>query len=195
MAVYLEIWTQSGMEPFALEGGRLTLGRGEGNDIRIDDEKVSRTHAVLERTGASWCIRDVSSSNGTFVNGTRITAERPLEANEEILVGTTRILYRATGSRTQQRTVAAAGHKLPVLTPRELDVLSALCAPLLSAEPYPEPASTKEIAATLVVSEAAVRQHLLRLYDKFGILEEDDRRRGRLAREALRVGAVSRHQA
>lgn len=195
MAVYLEIWTQSGMEPFALEGGRLTLGRGEGNDIRIDDEKVSRTHAVLERTGASWCIRDLSSSNGTFVNGTRISAERPLEANEEILVGTTRILYRATSSTTQQRTVAATGHKLPALTPRELDVLSALCAPLLSAEPYPEPASTKEIAATLVVSEAAVRQHLLRLYDKFGILEEDDRRRGRLAKEALRVGAVNRHRA
>jgi DNA-binding CsgD family transcriptional regulator len=180
------------MVPFALEGERLTLGRGEGNDIRLDDEKVSRIHAVLERAGGSWTIRDLSSSNGTFVKGVRITTERPLEANEEILVGTTRMVYRATGSSTEQRTVAATGSELPVLTPRELDVLAALCTPLLSAAPYPEPATTKEIAATLVVSEAAVRQHLLRLYDKFGIVDDDDRRRGRLAREAMRLGAVAR---
>jgi predicted component of type VI protein secretion system len=192
MAFYLEIWTPSGMVPFALEGVRATLGRGEGNDIRVDDAQVSRSHAVLERAGSSWCIRDLSSSNGTFVNGTRISSERPLMANEEIRVGATRILYRVTGLATGRRTAGATSQGVPLLTPRELDVLSALCAPLLSVEPYPEPASTKDIAATLVVSEAAVRQHLLRLYDKFGIVEGGDRRRGQLAREALRLGAVGR---
>jgi predicted component of type VI protein secretion system len=182
------------MESVALEGERLTMGRAEGNDIRLADDQVSRSHAVLERVGTTWSIRDLLSSNGTFVNGTRITAERPLGANDEIRVGETRIMFRMTGRGTEQRTVAATGTELPLLTNRERDVLQALCAPLLSTAPYPEPATTKEIAAALVVSEAAVRQHLLRLYDKFGIFDEEDRRRSRLAREALRLGAISRRR-
>jgi DNA-binding CsgD family transcriptional regulator len=47
------------------------------------------------------------------------------------------------------------------------------------------------VAARLAVSEAAVKQHLLHLYDKFGIYGSGDRRRVRLANEALRRGAVS----
>jgi DNA-binding NarL/FixJ family response regulator len=78
-----------------------------------------------------------------------------------------------------------------MLTAREQDVLDALCAPLLSTDRFPEPATTKTIAADLFVSEAAVRQHLLRLYDKFAIHDNDDRRRSRLAKEAIRMGAVS----
>lgn len=57
--------------------------------------------------------------------------------------------------------------------------------------PFSEPASTRDIAAALVVSEAAVKQHLSNLYDKFGIFTGTDRRRVRLANEALRRGAVS----
>ena len=92
----------------------------------------------------------------------------------------------------EKRTAADSGSLVPALTPREVDVLKALCAPLLSNDPYPEPASTKEIAASLVVSEPAVRQHLLRLYDKFGILEEEQHKRSRLAKGALLFGVVSR---
>jgi predicted component of type VI protein secretion system len=189
---FLEIWTEAGLEPIPLDGVRFTVGRSDGNDVRLIDEKASRSHAVLELVGKSWCIRDLSSSNGTFVNGARITTERPLEPNDEIRVGDTRILYRSTSSTTEHRTVASTGLSLPTLTPRERDVLEALCAPLLSNAPYPEPATTKEIAGTLVVSEAAVRQHLLRLYDKFGIPDNEDRRRSQLAREAINAGAVTR---
>ena len=51
-------------------------------------------------------------------------------------------------------------------------------------------ASVREIAAALVVTEAAVKQHLLHLYDKFEIAETGERRRVRLAREAIRRRAV-----
>ena len=65
-----------------------------------------------------------------------------------------------------------------------------MCQPLLSGDPFTEPASIREIAAALVVSDAAVKQHLANLFDKFGLVE-GDRRRVRLANAALSSGAVS----
>jgi DNA-binding NarL/FixJ family response regulator len=77
------------------------------------------------------------------------------------------------------------------LTRRERDVLLALCRPVLDGDVFTEPASVREIAAALVVTEAAVKQHLLHLYDKFGIDDPGTRRRLLLAREAMRRGAHS----
>ena len=78
----------------------------------------------------------------------------------------------------------------PVLTRRERDVLVALCQPLLAGDPFTEPASIREIATALVVSDAAVKQHLANLFVKFEILD-GERRRVRLANAALSTGAVS----
>jgi tetratricopeptide (TPR) repeat protein len=79
----------------------------------------------------------------------------------------------------------------PDLTRRERDVLIALCRPALEGEVFTEPASVGQIAAALVVTDAAVKQHLSHLYDKFAIAETGERRRVRLAREAIRRGAVT----
>ena len=76
------------------------------------------------------------------------------------------------------------------LTRRERDVLSALCRPLLGDDLVAQPASVKEMAAELVVTEAAVKQHLLHLYDKLGIEAGGERRRVALARTALQLGLV-----
>jgi hypothetical protein len=69
-------------------------------------------------------------------------------------------------------------------------VLIALCAPLASGDVFTEPATVREIAATLVVSENAIKQHLQSLADKFGI-EGPERRRSRLANAALDAGVVT----
>jgi hypothetical protein len=76
-----------------------------------------------------------------------------------------------------------------LITPRQRDVLVALCRPLSSGDPFPQPSSVRQIAAALVVTEAAVKQHLLSLYDSLGIADGDNRRL-RLAIEAIRLGAV-----
>ena len=73
----------------------------------------------------------------------------------------------------------------PDLTRRELDVLVALCRPAATAQVCVEPASVREIAHEFVVTDAAVKQHLQHLYDKFGIAETEPRRGLALAREAL----------
>lgn len=79
----------------------------------------------------------------------------------------------------------------PSLTPREREVLIELCRPALTDAAFSEPASIREIAKALFVTEAAVKQHMLRLYDKFGIDAGVTRRRLRLANEAIKRRIVS----
>ena len=82
----------------------------------------------------------------------------------------------------------SATKEMPLLTRREQDVLAALCEPLAADRPVAMPASIRDIAAELVVTEAAVKQHLLNLYDKFEIAEGTESRRITLAREAVLRG-------
>jgi hypothetical protein len=67
--------------------------------------------------------------------------------------------------------------------------VTSLCRPALSDEAFVAPATAREIAADLVVTEAAVKQHLLRLYQKFRI-PEGTNRRVRLANEVVTLGLV-----
>ena len=78
---------------------------------------------------------------------------------------------------------------VPELTRRERDVLVSLCRPALSDEAFAVPATAHQIAADLVVTEAAVKQHLLRLYQKFRV-PEGPNRRTRLANEVVALGLV-----
>ena len=80
--------------------------------------------------------------------------------------------------------------RVATLTPREREVLLALCGPMFSGDVFREPATVRQIAAELVVTEAAVKQHLSRLYDKFGI-HDTEGRRTRLANAAIQRGSVS----
>lgn len=191
MPAFLEVWSDSGAQLVPLEGGRVTLGRASSNDVPLPwDTKASRLHAVLEELPAGWCMRDLSSRNGTFLNGARVDRDRPLASGDEIRIGGTRLVFR--GERTAvDPGVTEGAERPPELTPRERDVLLALFRPALAGEVFSEPASTRDMAKVLSVSEPAVKQHLLRLYDKFGIYEGGERRRVRLANEALRRGAVT----
>ena len=65
-----------------------------------------------------------------------------------------------------------------------------LCRPLVSDDPFPAAASVRRMAQELFVTEAAIKQHLQNLYDKFAIPTEGERR-VRLANEAIRRGAVT----
>jgi DNA-binding CsgD family transcriptional regulator len=189
MGAYLEVWTATGRELVALEAGRLTVGADPGNDLALPaDPTLSRLHAALERYGAGWCVRDLDSRNGTFVNGQRVWRERPLRPGDELRVGATRLVYRgeAPGGTSTQ-----ASQPAPELTRREREVLVVLCRTVLGGAAFTEPASIREIADALVVTQAAVKQHLAHLYDKFGITGGGERRRVRLANEALRRGAVT----
>lgn len=55
--------------------------------LPINDDTVSRRHAELTPDGGEWYIRDLSSQNGTYLNGTRITGRRRLHPGDQIRVG------------------------------------------------------------------------------------------------------------
>ncbi|KMO84167.1 peptide-binding protein [Mycolicibacterium chubuense] len=196
MSSHLEVFTPSGRELVPLAGQRVTLGKASGNDIALEhDATVSRLHAVFENLGAAWSIRDMGSRNGTYLNGEKLTAERVLHSGDEVRVGKSRLIFwmvreSAAGGRDEATVSAAPVEGPPRLTRREYDVLVVLCRPLVSDDPFPEPASVRAMAGELYVTEAAVKQHLQNLYDKFAIPSEGDRR-VRLANEALRRGAVT----
>ena len=83
---------------FPLQGdGPWKLGRGEEVEIRLSDPKVSRLHAELSLTPLGLEIRDLGSTNGTFVNGTRITEPQMLRDGDLIEVGDSslRVVYPA----------------------------------------------------------------------------------------------------
>jgi pSer/pThr/pTyr-binding forkhead associated (FHA) protein len=185
----LEIWALEGIRRVELGGGRVSVGKGAANDIVLDDGTVSRLHASLDEFDEGWCVNDLGSSNGTFVNGERIWGARRLRHGDEIRVGRSRLLFRSTADAVAPRT--EVDEEAPTLTARERDVLVVLCRPLLARDLFTEPASIREIATELVVSEAAVKQHLANLFDKFGLPAEVSHRRTRLANAAIRSGAVT----
>jgi transcriptional regulator with PAS, ATPase and Fis domain len=55
-----------------LEGATLTLGRAANADVVVDASGVSRQHAELRRQGPIYALRDLGSTNGTYVNGVRV---------------------------------------------------------------------------------------------------------------------------
>ena len=58
---------------FDLDKDVLSLGREAGNDLIIEDPQISRRHACLTRQGNSYRLEDLGSTNGTFVNGSRVS--------------------------------------------------------------------------------------------------------------------------
>jgi diguanylate cyclase (GGDEF)-like protein len=77
---------------FQIGSSVTVLGRGERSDVRLDDDGVSRRHAELVRLDdGAVQIRDLGSTNGTFVNGERV-AERVLEDDDRVALGTTTLL-------------------------------------------------------------------------------------------------------
>lgn len=67
----------------------LTIGRHPESDLVIQDDYSSTHHARLVPNGASWLLEDLSSTNGTFVNGRRLTHSSPLAPGVPVRIGTT----------------------------------------------------------------------------------------------------------
>ena len=110
---------------------------------------------LFEHVGDVWTVRDVGLRNGTFVNSTRLLAERTLRDGDEVLIGRTRLIFRDPGRRAGPTTERL--QPPPTLTAREHEVLVRLCRPLLLGNAFTAPASVREIAAGLVVTPAAVK--------------------------------------
>jgi hypothetical protein len=173
---------------FRLRPDVTTIGRGQSADIRFDHPSVSKLHAEIVRRGPYAYVSDLGLSRyGTRVNG-KVVAQRLLENGDVLTFGSQRC--RVGGLAAEQLPESELRRPAtPELTRRELDVVAALCKPALSEEAFVSPATARDIAADLVVTEAAVKQHLLRLYQKLHI-PAGPNRRVRLANEIVALGLV-----
>ena len=70
----------------------ITLGRGTSNAVQLHDTEISREHAEFRRRGTAFILRDLDSSNGTFVNGQPIQ-EHELASGDQVQLGRTLLLY------------------------------------------------------------------------------------------------------
>ncbi|HEV7986155.1 MAG TPA: FHA domain-containing protein, partial [Steroidobacteraceae bacterium] len=75
-----------------LLGRRTTIGRTPDNDVHIDAEFISRHHAVALRAGTKTVIEDLNSTNGTYVNGQRVS-RRTLKDGDLVALGTTEFRF------------------------------------------------------------------------------------------------------
>jgi uncharacterized RDD family membrane protein YckC len=85
--------TSSSRREFALPRTLVSIGRDPSNDVVLPDAMVSRRHAVIEYRGSQYYIRDCNSSNGSLVNGDRVS-ERSLRDGDLVAIGTARLLFR-----------------------------------------------------------------------------------------------------
>jgi sigma-B regulation protein RsbU (phosphoserine phosphatase) len=78
---------------FVLENKRISIGRSGDNGIALNDPFCSGYHAHIYPAKDGYMICDNESKNGTFLNGNKITFETELKRGDEILVGSTRVVF------------------------------------------------------------------------------------------------------
>lgn len=82
-----------------LDQEKVTLGRLPECELAVADPNVSRRHALVRKgPDGSWVVEDLGSTNGTKVNGLRISGSRRLEDGDEITVGATSVRFEASGA-------------------------------------------------------------------------------------------------
>jgi hypothetical protein len=69
------------------------IGRSRDCDLVLEDPNVSRHHAEVRPSGASWIVRDLGSTNGVKVNGRRIAAPQSLKRGDAIELGASRVVF------------------------------------------------------------------------------------------------------
>ena len=79
----------------------VTVGRGSSVDVKVDDVGLSRRHFMVSREGEDYILKDLSSLNGTWVDGARLLALK-LSENDRILAGNTQFRF------SEDRNAAAA---------------------------------------------------------------------------------------
>jgi hypothetical protein len=81
----LRIQAEDGQE-LTIDSQSIRIGRGVDNDLVLRDVRVSRHHASIEPSPHGWIVRDLQSTNGTFVNGHRVD-EHELDPDAELSLG------------------------------------------------------------------------------------------------------------
>ena len=72
---------------FPLEGDQLIIGRDSSNNVPINDAEISRKHSRLSFQGGKYVLEDLGSTNGTFINGQRLSGPAVLKSGDIVSLG------------------------------------------------------------------------------------------------------------
>lgn len=138
------------------------IGRGAHNDVVIDDDSVSDTHAKLQRREDGWFLVDLGSTNGTYVGGSRLTNERRLDGSPDVRFGGVKLTFRPADTPAPAPKGTRAIATMPIdrskLPKRESK-------PAAPARPAEAPAQRSGMSAwmwVLILLAAAVAFYLLK---------------------------------
>lgn len=157
----------------------LSVGRARDNDIVIENLSVSRNHARIKRQDGKFTLVDMNSSNGTLVNGVRVT-KADVAHNDEILIGKHTLLFldtaqpsmRDTGTKEQGPPAAAAAAAAAAGPPKAsqsrvpMPPPASASLPPPAAPPAPEPSTylPEGVIGSLQVTRGKQQGHFFRVY-------------------------------
>lgn len=102
MARVILVFNKKVIKEYPFSKDSMTIGRDEANEIVIDNLAVSGHHARIDRTGDTYILTDLQSTNGTFVNDKRITSYR-LQHKDKMTIGK-HLLFFAMSKKEQAKT-------------------------------------------------------------------------------------------
>jgi len=134
-----------------LSQGVIKIGKVPSAHLKVDDEKVSRMHAIIEVLGTEVSVIDLGSTSGTFVNGQKINKAK-LQNGDEITVGDTRIELAIDAELAPTVIVAPALRIVPPSIPTSTQTL-----PVVTAAPVlPMPMNPVAFQAAMASSNDEV---------------------------------------
>ncbi|MHB0971971.1 MAG: FHA domain-containing protein [Thermoanaerobaculia bacterium] len=93
----------------------VTMGRSSDCHIPIDDRYLSRKHAEIAAERDAWVLRDAGSTNGTYLNGKRVTAPITLKPGDRVQLGSAEVVF---GDAAAEGILATSTFSGPTVTDR-----------------------------------------------------------------------------
>lgn len=146
----------------ALADGETTLGRESDNSVVIDEPQLSRHHARITVSGSQVAITDLGSTNGTFVNGDRVT-NASLTPGDEIRLGSNVRLELVGAGARSQTVIAASADGTLIAVPQHVDPNATQLVQLSPAAEAPAPTARGVVGPDIlnqpVISESQLRDN------------------------------------
>ena len=148
MDVKLVIFKRDGQrKDFSILHDNTVIGRAEDCSLRIPLPSVSRRHCELVKTGGELKVRDLASSNGTYVNNRRVT-EATLKAGDRLLIGPVVFTVQIDGAPEEIKPVKPQATVAAAATGAQEDEIVDLEADVIAAEEDSDPIAALEALAS-----------------------------------------------
>jgi DNA-binding NtrC family response regulator/pSer/pThr/pTyr-binding forkhead associated (FHA) protein len=155
-AFLLRLRGKEGEKVLSLDADEVSIGKDEENQVVLDDRFVSSFHARIARTGRGFWLRDLGSTNGTFVNGARVR-EGEMEPGAVVRVGETEIVLELVGGApTQQGLFQGMVGKDPAMQ-QLFDLIDRVAPASVSVTVFGETGTGKELVSRAIHARSGRR--------------------------------------